>query len=81
MTIKFYTTDWCGDCTRSKSLLNKLNINFDEINVDTNSDANQYITKLQNNQRRIPVIVFEDGTYLVEPTDPELLEKINSYQN
>ncbi|MFL2648211.1 MAG: glutaredoxin family protein [Candidatus Actinomarina sp.] len=81
MTIKFYTTDWCGDCTRSKSLLNKLNINFDEINVDTNSDANEYITKLQNNQRRIPVIVFEDGTYLVEPTDPELLEKINSYQN
>ena len=81
MTIKFYTTDWCGDCTRSKSLLNKLNINFDEINVDTNSDANEYITKLQNNQRRIPVIVFEDGTYLVEPTDLELLEKINSYQN
>ena len=81
MTIKFYTTDWCGDCTRSKSLLNKLNINFDEINVDTNSDANEYITKLQNNQRRIPTIVFEDGTYLVEPTDPELLEKINSYQN
>ena len=81
MTIKFYTTDWCGDCTRSKSLLNKLNINFDEINVDTNSDANEYITNLQNNQRRIPVIVFEDGTYLVEPTDPELLEKINSYQN
>ena len=81
MTIKFYTTDWCGDCTRSKSLLNKLNINFDEINVDTNSDANEYITKLQNNQRRIPVIVFEDGTYLVEPTDPELLEKINNYQN
>ena len=81
MTIKFYTTDWCGDCTRSKSLLNKLNINFDEINVDTNSDANEYITKLQKNQRRIPVIVFEDGTYLVEPTDPELLEKINSYQN
>ena len=81
MTIKFYTTDWCGDCTRSKSLLNKLNINFDEINVDTNSDENEYITNLQNNQRRIPVIVFEDGTYLVEPTDPELLEKINSYQN
>tara|TARA_B100001250_G_scaffold60282_1_gene47004 strand:+ start:1780 stop:2025 length:246 start_codon:yes stop_codon:yes gene_type:complete len=81
MIIKFYTTDWCGDCARSKALLNKLNINFDEINVDTNSDANEYITKLQNNQRRIPTIVFEDGTYLVEPTDPELLEKINSYQN
>ena len=53
MNIKFYTTDWCGDCVRSKALLNKLNVDFEEINVDINSEANEYITKLQKNQRRI----------------------------
>ena len=46
MNIKFYTTDWCGDCVRSKALLNKLNVDFEEINVDINSEANEYITKL-----------------------------------
>ena len=68
MSIKFYTTDWCGDCIRSKALLNKLNIQFEEINVDEDKEANEYITNLQNNQRRIPTIVFEDGSFLVEPS-------------
>ena len=30
MNIKFYTTDWCGDCVRSKALLNKLNVDFEK---------------------------------------------------
>jgi glutaredoxin len=80
MSIKFYTTDWCGDCIRSKALLNKLNIQFEEINVDEDKEANQYITNLQNNQRRIPTILFDDGSFLVEPSDPELhtkLEELN----
>ena len=84
MKIKFYTTDWCGDCVRSKALLNKLNVDFEEINVDINSEANEYITKLQNNQRRIPTIVFEDKTFLVEPSDVELelkLKQLNSDLN
>jgi glutaredoxin len=76
MKIKFYTTDWCGDCIRSKALLNKLNIQFEEINVDEDKEANEYITNLQNNQRRIPTIVFEDGSFLVEPSDPELHSKL-----
>ena len=29
--LDFYTTDWCGDCVRSKAFLNKHNIDFDEI--------------------------------------------------
>lgn len=76
MSIKFYTTDWCGDCIRSKALLKKLNVQFDEINVDNDTAANEYITKLQNNQRRIPTIVFEDGSFLVEPSDPQLHSKL-----
>ena len=76
MKIDFYTTDWCGDCVRSKALLNKYNINFNEINVDINEEANEYIKSLQVNQRRIPTIVFEDGTFLVEPSDVELENKL-----
>ena len=76
MNIDFYTTDWCGDCVRSKALLNKLNLNFNEINVDTNQEANEYIKSLQINQRRIPTIVFDDGSFLVEPSDIDLQNKL-----
>ena len=76
MKIDFYTTDWCGDCVRSKALLNRLDVNFNEINVDVNQEANEYIKSLQVNQRRIPTIVFEDGSFLVEPSDIELENKL-----
>ena len=76
MKIDFYTTDWCGDCVRSKALLNKFGLDFNEINVDLNEDANEYIKLLQVNQRRIPTIVFEDESFLVEPSDVELENKL-----
>ena len=76
MKIDFYTTDWCGDCVRSKAFLKKLNLAFNEINVDLNEDANEYIKTLQVNQRRIPTIVFEDESFLVEPSDVELEKKL-----
>jgi len=74
--ISFYSTDWCGDCFRSKTLLKKHNVSFTEINVDKDLEANEYIKVLQNQQRRIPTIVFEDGSFLVEPSDPELEQKL-----
>ena len=74
--IIFYSTDWCGDCVRSKALLKKHNIAYTEINVDNDLEANEYIKVLQNQQRRIPTIVFEDDSFLVEPSDPELEEKL-----
>ena len=76
MKLDFYTTDWCGDCIRSKALLKKLNIVFNEINVDTNLEASEYIKSLQVNQRRIPTIVFDDGSFLVEPSDIDLENKL-----
>ena len=76
MKIDFYTTDWCGDCVRSKALLNRLDVNFNEINVDVNQEANEYIKSLQINQRRIPTIVFDDGSFLVEPSDIDLENKL-----
>lgn len=76
MKIDIYSTDWCGDCVRSKAFLKKHNIAFNEINVDSNNEANEYIKTLQISQRRIPTIVFSDGSFLVEPTDIELEEKL-----
>ena len=79
--IKVYSTEWCGDCVRSKKLLEKLGITYEEIDIDFNKEAYKRVSELQNRKPRIPTIVFDDGSYLVEPTDVELLEKINSYQS
>ena len=56
--------------------MKKLNVDFNEINVDTDQEANEYIKSLQVNQRRIPTIVFDDGSFLVEPSDIDLQNKL-----
>ena len=69
--IEFYGADWCGDCRRSKSLLNTLGVEYDMFDVEEskeNTDKAQAISGRTN----IPVIKFADGVHLVEPTDAVL---------
>ncbi len=69
--IEFYGADWCGDCRRSKSLLNTLGVEYDMFDVEQskeNADRAQAISGRTN----IPVIKFADGVHLVEPSDAVL---------
>jgi len=74
--IIMYSTDWCGDCVRSKAFLDSIKIPFVEVNVDHDDEANAYIQNLQDGARRIPTIVFPNDSFLVEPSDLELHNKL-----
>ena len=75
--IKVYGTDWCGDCVRAKSFMDGNNIIYDWTNVDEETQYKEYITGLNGGEMRVPTIVFEDGSILVEPTNEELSEKLS----
>lgn len=69
--IEFYGADWCGDCRRSKSLLNTLGVEYEMKDVEEskeNADQAESISGRKN----IPVIRFADGAFLVEPPDSVL---------
>ena len=69
--VEYYGAQWCGDCRRSKSLLDTLEVQYDEFDVEQskeNADKAQEISGRTN----IPVIRFKDGTHLVEPSDAVL---------
>ena len=46
--------------------------------IDYDKEGFAIAKKIQNQNPRIPTIVFEDGSFLVEPSDVELTNKINS---
>ena len=71
-----YGAPWCGDCVRSEALLDRLKIKYEKIDIDKEPEVQDYIKEKQNGVRKIPHIVFEDGSFLVEPTDEELKNKI-----
>jgi mycoredoxin len=76
--ITMYAADWCGDCRRSKRLLAELNIPYTLIDVDADESAAEKVIAINNGMRSIPVIVFDDGTHLTEPSDAALKEKLHS---
>lgn len=78
--IIFYGTPWCGDCQRSRQLLIKFDIKYEEINIDQDVEAAEKVIKLNKGYRSVPTIVFPDGTILVEPSNLELATKLAEYQ-
>ena len=71
-----YGADWCPDCVRSKSFLNDNQINYQFIDTELNAWAIPIITKLNNGKRRIPTILINDDTVLVEPSNEELRQAL-----
>ena len=70
-TVTMFGADWCRDCIRSKSLLDRLGADYEYIDLvaqPEQADRAQAISGRTN----IPVIVFPDGRHLVEPSDAEL---------
>src|SRR5882724_4127158 len=74
--IKLYGTAWCSDCKRAKQFFGEQRVHYDFVDVDTDSDAMAYVEKVNNGKQVIPVIVFDDGSTLVEPSNAELAAKL-----
>lgn len=74
--ITFYGADWCGDCRRSKRLLDELKVNYTYIDTETTEGAIDKVLEYNKGMKSIPVIVFSDGTHLTEPSDPQLRGKL-----
>lgn len=75
--VTFYGADWCSDCRRSKSLLNTLGVPFDIKDVEQSAELAAEAEAIAG-RKNIPVIVFDDGEFLVEPSDAELHENLAS---
>lgn len=71
-----YAGDHCSDCTRSKRLLDSLGVAYEVVEVDGNPQALEKIMEINNGFRSIPVILFDDGTHLTEPSDNALKTKL-----
>ncbi len=56
--IKMYTTTWCGDCRITKSLLERFQIPFEEINIEENPQAADYVMQVNGGRRSVPTLVY-----------------------
>ena len=77
--IKMYTTSWCPDCWRAKSVMRGYMVsNFEEIDIESDEDARELVQKLNKGNMSVPTIVFPDGDVLTEPSTTVLMTKLST---
>jgi glutaredoxin-like protein len=73
--ITVYGADWCSDCRRSKALLDTEGVAYRWIDVDAEESAAAEALAISG-RTSIPLVVFPDGAYLVEPSDEALKARL-----
>jgi len=74
-TITMYGADWCRDCRRTEALVNELGVEWTKVDVDASADAAAQAQAISG-RMNIPVVVFADGSHLVEPSDADVKAKL-----
>lgn len=67
MELIVYSAPWCGDCRVAKSFLNKHNIPYREVDIETTAGAAEEVIR-NTGKRAIPQFVI-NGTW-VQPYRP-----------
>jgi thioredoxin reductase (NADPH) len=74
--IVVYGAYWCPDCRRAKKFLGEQFIPYQWVDIEQDKQAEELVLQKNNGKRIIPTIVFEDDSFLVEPTNAELAKKL-----
>jgi mycoredoxin len=76
--IKVYGTSWCPDTARARQCLQRNNVQYNWCDIEKDKEGCAFVEKVNRGMRRVPTIVFTDGTIMVEPSTPEIEKKIKT---
>jgi len=74
--VTVYGAYWCPDCRRSKKFLGEQFIPYRWVDIEQDKEGESYVLRRNDGRRIIPMVVFEDDSFLVEPTNAELARKL-----
>lgn len=72
--ITVYTKNNCMSCKMTKRKLQELGVNYQEINVDEDLSALEYL--MEWGFRSLPVVFNSDGPIVIGGYAPNILEKL-----
>jgi glutaredoxin len=73
--IILYGTSWCVDCRRAKQFLRDRGVNFVEVNIDEDVDAEDLVLEVNEGRRKVPTIKVGDRFFACSPFDPYQLSE------
>lgn len=74
--LTMYTTSWCGFCARLKTGLKSLGLSWQEVDIELNPDAAEFVSSVNNGNKTVPTILYADGTTATNPSVAEVKVKL-----
>jgi thioredoxin reductase (NADPH) len=74
--VTVYGAYWCPDCRRSKQFLGEHQIAYHWVDIEQDPAGEEFVIAKNNGKRIIPTLVFGDGSFLVEPSNAQLADKL-----
>lgn len=74
MTVKMYTTTWCPDCHVAKRALTQRGVAFEEINIEQDPQAAEYVMSVNGGKRSVPTLVYGEVAHSLSGFRPQKLD-------
>ncbi|HZQ30434.1 MAG TPA: mycoredoxin [Mycobacterium sp.] len=74
--LTMYTTSWCGYCVRLKTMLKADGIAYDEVNIEQDPAAAQFVSSVNGGNRTVPTLKFSDGSTMTNPSAVQVRQKL-----
>ncbi|MCA1634449.1 MAG: NrdH-redoxin [Acidobacteria bacterium] len=71
--IKMYTTTWCGDCRSAKRFMRERGISYEEINIEEQEGAAEYVMSINGGKRKVPTFEVDGRAFDLSPYDERKL--------
>lgn len=76
--LTMYSTPWCGYCRRLKTQFQREGIAFDEVDIDADPGAADYVMSVNGGNQTVPTLLFPDGSALTNPSLAQVKDKLNA---
>lgn len=74
--LTIYSTTWCGYCLRLKTALKAQGIGYDEVDIENDPTAAEFVSSVNGGNRTVPTVKFPDGSTMTNPSAGEVRAKL-----
>jgi thioredoxin reductase (NADPH) len=74
--IRLAGARWSQRCFETKDFLSRNNVPYQWVDIERDESTRALVEQLTGSVTRLPVVLFTDGSYLVQPSNLELAGKI-----
>lgn len=76
--VTMYSTPWCGYCRRLKGQLQRAGVAYEEIDIEQNPAAADYVMSVNGGNQTVPTVTFPDGSALTNPSLAQVMAKLEA---